>query len=307
MEMNILFSSDDNYARHLGVAMYSLMIHNQKAKMLNFFVVDNHISEDNLSKLKQVVDGFCNSTINFISFNSFAKELQLDMPWPISMSAYARLFAADLLPKDIERVLYLDCDMIITHDLTELWEYELGDYCIGAVQDQVSPKVKEAVGMNPRSPYFNSGMLLIELKKWRELNVCSRVMEFIKRHQGRVIHHDQGVINGIFCDNWLRLPLKYNVMTVHYLMSLPKIRLFYEDPSLFYSEQEIDSARFLPFILHYTPSFTSRPWEENCLHPLRSLYTLFNKRTPWHNESLSKDSAPWYLKMINWRYRNLPL
>lgn len=307
MEMNILFSSDDNYAQHLGVAMYSLMIHNKKAKKLNFFVVDNHISEDNLSKLKQVIEGFCNSTINFIPFDSYAKELQLDMPWPISMSAYARLFAADLLPKDMERVLYLDCDMVINHDLTELWEYELGDYCIGAVQDQVSPNVKEAVGMNPRSPYFNSGMLLVELKKWREHNVCSRAMEYIKKHQGRVIHHDQGVLNGIFCDNWLRLPLKYNVMTVHYLMSLPKIRHFYKDPSFFYSNQEADSARFFPFILHYTPSFTSRPWEENCLHPLRSLYSIILARTSWHNDSQFKDSAPWYIKIINWRYRNLPL
>lgn len=307
MEMNILFSSDDNYARHLGVAMYSLMTHNQKAEKLNFFVVDNHITDDNLAKLRQVVEGFCNSTLFFIPFDSYAKELQLDMPWPISMSAYGRLFAADLLSSDIDRVLYLDCDMIINHDLTELWEYDLGDYCIGAVQDQVSPKVKEAVGMNPRSPYFNSGMLLIELKKWRELNVCSRAMDFIKNHQGRVTHHDQGVLNGIFCENWLRLPLRYNVMTVHYLMPFLRIRHFYKDPSSFYSEQEVDASKSSPFILHYTPSFTSRPWEENCSHPLRSLYSIVIMRTPWANHTNPKDTTPWYLKIINWRYRNFPI
>lgn len=307
MEMNILFSSDDNYARHLGVAMYSLMIHHKKAKRLNFFVVDNHISEDNLSKLRQVVEGFSNSAITFIPFDSYLKELKLDMPWPISMSAYARLFAADLLSKDIDRVLYLDCDMIINHDLSELWEYDLSDYCIGAVQDQVSTKVKEAVGMNPNSPYFNSGMLLVDLKKWRELDVCSKAMDFIKQHKGRVTHHDQGVLNALFCNKWKRLPLKYNVMTVNYLMSLSKIHHFYKDQSSFYSEQEVDTSKFTPLILHYTPSFTSRPWEENCLHPLRSLYTIIINRTPWNKVSLSQESAPWYLRIINWRFRNLPI
>lgn len=305
--MNILFSSDDNYAQHLGVAMYSLMIHNQKAKKLNFFVVDNHISEDNLSKLKQVVEGFSNSTINFISFDSFAKELILDMPWPISLSAYARLFAAEILPKDIDRVLYLDCDMVINHDLSDLWNIDLQGKCIGAVQDQVRPSIKESVGLQYNDRYFNSGLLLVDLRQWRIQNIGNQALEFIRIHEGRVTHHDQGVLNGLLHTKWMRLPLKYNVMTIHYLMKQSDIVKYYKEYSEFYGQQEISFAINYPCIIHYTPSFTSRPWELNCKHPLRILYNAFLSKTPWMDYSLSPERIPWYIKIINYRYRNLPI
>lgn len=305
--MNILFSSDDNYARHLGVAIYSLMIHNQKAKKLNFFVVDNHISEDNLSKLKLVVDGFGNSTINFISFDSFARELILDMPWPISLSAYARLFAAEMLPDEIDRVLYLDCDMVINHDLAELWNIDLQGKCIGAVQDQVRPSIKDSVGLQSKDRYFNSGLLLVDLRQWRNQNIGKQALEFIRIHEGRITHHDQGVLNGILHDAWLRLPLRYNVMTIHYLMTQSRIVHYFEDFSDFYTHEEIIEAKYCPIVVHFTPSFTSRPWEQNCSHPLRVLYHIFISITPWKSCPLDKEMIPWYSRIINWRYRNISI
>lgn len=305
--MNILFSSDDNYAKHLGVAMYSLMIHTPKAKKLNFFIVDNHISGANVAKLKQVVRDFSNSNIRFISFDTFAKELVLDMPWPISMSAYARLFAAEMLPKELDRILYLDCDMVINHDLSELWNIDLQGKCIGAVQDQVSPKIKESVGLSSKDRYFNSGLLLIDLRKWRTLNIGKQAIDFIRLHGGRVIHHDQGVLNGLLHDNgWLRLPLKYNVMTIHYMMDQHKIVRYFSDFSVFYSQEEVSVAKYYPCVIHFTPSFTSRPWEQNCKHPLRALYNIFLYRTLW-SSSLDEERIPWYSRIINWRYRNLPI
>lgn len=302
--MNILFSSDDNYARHLGVAMYSLMIHNQKAKKLNFFVVDNHISEDNLSKLKQVVDGFCNSTINFIPFDSYAKELQLDMPWPISMSAYARLFTAEMLPKEIDRVLYLDCDMVINKELTELWNIDLQGNCVGAIQDQVKPDIKTAVNLSPFDMYFNSGFLLVDLFKWRMLDIGQRSKDFINSLHGRVLHHDQGVLNGVLKNSWTRLPLRYNVMTVYFLLSQSRIAYYYNDNSPFYSNAEITDAIYNPCIIHYTPSFTSRPWEDNCHHPLKSLYSIYLSQTPWKGVNKERERISLYLRWINWKYRN---
>lgn len=306
MEMNILLSSDDNYARHLGVTMYSLMAHHRKAERLRFFVVDNCISSDNLSKLKSLVDAFPNSEIELIPLETYTKNLKLDMPWPISISAYARLFAAEMLSKDIDRVLYLDCDMIINSELTELWNYELGDNCIGAVQDQVSVNVKRSVGLSPDDKYFNSGLLLIDLKRWRDLGIGDRAMSFIRAHQGRVTHHDQGVLNGILKNSWTKLPLRFNVMTIHYLMSQNKVIHYFNDHSDFYSLEDVQNAKCWPCVVHYTPSFTSRPWEMNCRHPLSSLYRIFLSQTPWNNFPCQPDKAPWYLKIINWRYLNIP-
>lgn len=304
--MNLLLSSDDNYARHLGVAMYSLLAHNKKASQIQFFIVANEISQENISKLKHIVHLFENASLHFIDSDSYIKHMHLDMPWPISMSAYARLFTAEMLSKDIDRVLYLDCDMIINHDLSELWNYDLKGNCIGAVQDLVSPKVKVSVGMDPLLPYFNSGMLLVDLRKWRELNVGQRAVDFIKEHHGYVIHHDQGVLNGVLKGQWLRLPFKYNVMTVHYLLTRQEIQHYYKDEASFYDEDEVLDAKFNPYIIHYTPSFTSRPWQENCLHPLRSLYHITLLHTNWRGVNLEKNHLAWYQRLIYWRYLNLP-
>lgn len=304
--MNILFSSDNNYARHLGVAMYSLMAHNQKAEKINFYVIENQITTDNQSKINQLVCGFRNSTISFIPFESFAKELKLDLPWTISLSAYARLFVATLLPTSIERILYLDCDMVVNGDLSELWNYDLNNNCIGAVQDQVFPYIKTSVGLSEDAPYFNSGLLLIDLVKWRSLQIGDKCSQFINRFKGKVIHHDQGVLNGIFQGHWIRLPLKYNVMTVHHFFSKKQIKKYYRDYSVFYDDAVIEDAISNPIIIHFTPSFTTRPWEKNCMHPLRNIYRYFLFETPWHQDVLAPDHNPWYIRLINWRYRNLP-
>lgn len=304
--MNILLSSDDNYASHLGVVMYSLMIHNSKAEKLNFFVVCNGVSTDNLSKLKSLVQHFINSNLFLIPFDSYVKDLHLDMSWPISLSAYARLFAAELLPTEIKRVLYLDCDMVVNADLAELWNFDLEGNSIAAVQDQMFPSIKKSIGIPPQIPYFNSGLLLIDLSKWRELDFGKRCFDFISKYNGRVIHHDQGVLNGLFWGRWTRLPLRYNVMTIHFFLNQKLIRKFFKDYSPFYDEVEIELAKSNPVILHYTPSYTSHPWEEHCRHPFRNLYFFYLNYTEWAGAPLSKDTRSWYQRLINWRYRSIP-
>lgn len=306
MEMNILFSADDNYARHLGMAMYSIMVHHKDADRINFYIVDNCISEDNKKKIFSLVDLFENSVASFISFNYYQEQLKLDMPWPISMSAYARLFAAELLPSHIQKIIYLDCDMIITNSIYDLWNVDLEGYCVGAVQDQVNSRIKSAVGLDSKQRYFNSGMLLVDLKKWREMNIGRQSLGFIKAHEGRVTHHDQGVLNGLLQGKWKRLPLKYNVMTIHYLMSLSRIKRYFGDAADFYDEKEVFISKNNPIIIHFTPSFTSRPWELNCKHPLRMEYIKVQDDTPWAGTKLEKEKSPWYLKLINWRYRTFP-
>jgi len=304
--MNILFSTDDKYAPILGVAICSLIEHNLSAEQLRFFIVDNCISEENRAKLEKVVEPYSHIEIQFISFDNYQKQLALDLPWPISMSAYARLFASEMIPGDVDRLLYLDCDMVVNQDLSDLWQYDLGEYYLGAIQDLVFPTIKTAIGLSSEDAYFNSGLLLVDLKKWREMDISGSCLDFIKQKKGRVIHHDQGVLNRIFANKWKRLPIRFNVMTIHYTMSLDKVKKYFNDYSTFYSEQEIALAKQYPSILHFTPSFTTHPWETGCKHPRRSLFFTMLEKTPWKGLPLSKPTTPWYVRIIDWRYRTLP-
>ena len=304
--MNVLFSSDDNYARHMGVAMVSLLSHNTDVEKIRLFVIDNHISKSNIEKLNLIVDRFENAEISYIPFETFENQLHLDLAWPISLSSYARLFVAEVLPADVNRVLYLDCDVIINGSLSEFWNTDLDGMCLGAIQDMVPSHSKEAVGLLADQPYFNAGVLLFDLTLWRQLGIGSACLDYIASHGGRVTHHDQGVLNGILKGQWKRLPLNYNVMTIHFMMSHDKSKKIFPDASSFYTKAEIANAISRPFILHFTPSFTSHPWERNCKHPMRSLYVDVLKMTPWKDYPLEKDKNPWYVRFLNWRYRELP-
>lgn len=305
--MNILFSSDDNYARHLGVAIYSILSHNKLVNKIHFYVINNRIDSLNIDKLETVVRGFENADITFISFEGFENQLHLNLAWPISISSYARLFIGDMLPDKVERILYLDCDVVVNGSLEELWNLELNGNILGAVQDTIPSKTKASVGLLPSQPYFNAGVLLIDLVQWRLNRMGKKCLDFIESHKGSVTHHDQGVLNGLLANQWERIPIKYNVMTIHYMMSPAKVKKFFNDASDFYGSEEIKIAKNYPIILHFTPSFTVRPWEINCAHPYRKLYNNYLDFTPWSGTSSVKAIIPWYVCLLNLRYRYLPI
>lgn len=305
-QLRVLFSSDDNYAQHLGAAIYSLIAHNSNFEEIQIYVIDNDISAANKEKLECISNHFSNSKIIWLPFAEWKGKLNLNMAWDISLSSYARLFLAELLPKDVDRILYMDCDMIVCDSLMALWNADLQGKVLGAVQDDISDSTKAAVGLLPQDPYFNAGLLLVNLVEWRAQGMGEACLDFIHRHEGMVIHHDQGVLNGVLKDKWYRLPVECNLMTIHYMFNLEQIQRYYGDHAVFYTTEEIEKAKQKPVILHYTPSFTSRPWVKGCAHPEAQKYWAAVKKTPWKGAKPEAEHSKWYVRLINWRYRKLP-
>ncbi len=306
LTLNVLFSSDNAYAQHLGAAMCSLLEHNAEFKTINIYIIENNIAQDAREKLIAITRAYANANIFWIPFEAWEKQLKLNMISHISISSYARLFVASMLPLCVDRVLYLDCDMIVTGSLLDFWNTDLAGNVLGAVQDQVGGPNKTGVGMAEDEPYFNAGMLLIDLEKWRQLQIGEKCLRFIEEHGGRVPHHDQGTLNGVLKGQWLRLPLAYNLMTIHYIFTQKQIKKYFQDPAQFYEDAEIAFAKAHPMILHYTPSFTSRPWVKGCAHPLKGKYWDAVKQTPWADAVPEKNKTPIYIRMVEWRYRSLP-
>lgn len=301
----VIYSSDDNYAQHMGVSIYSLMVHNQEFKEIRIYIIDNQISTENKQKLRRMVDIFQNTKLIWIDFFKWRKMLHLKMEWKISISSYGRLFISSMIPDKIERVLYLDCDLLICDSLKELWNFDLKGNIVGAVQDAVNDETKEAIGLRAEQPYFNAGMLLIDINKWRAADIEKAAVKFISEHRGKVRHHDQGVLNGVLKEKWVRVPVRYNLMTIHYVYDLRKIKKYFDDHAEFYSECELVTGRRKPVILHFTPSFTTRPWVGNCVHPLKEKYWDTLQKTPWKDAKQEKDNRKLYVKLIEWRYRCL--
>lgn len=306
--INVVFSSDNNYAQHMGVAIYSLLLNNREFLKVNIYVIDNHIEDKNKKNLTDMVMKFENAEIIWIDFEILAQHLQLNMgEWKISISSYARLFIGSILEEEVERVLYLDCDMLVQESLKDVWNIDMKGYVLAAVQDTVGIVSKRNIGLEKETAYFNAGMLLIDVQAWREHNIEEKCLDFINERNGRVTHHDQGVLNGIFSGNFLRLPVQYNLMTIHYIWKRESILKYFGETAEYYTEDEINQARKMPVILHFTPSFTSRPWCKDCKHPLKKYYWQYIKHTPWVDAMPQKSKDKWYVKIIAWKYRHFPV
>lgn len=303
MKLNIAYSSDDNYAQHVGVSMTSLFDNNRNFDEITVYIIENKISKLNKEKLQKIAKDY-NRNLIFINFEEYEMKLHLDIGNSISVSAYSRLFLADIV-NEIDKIIYMDCDSVINGSLYELWSTDLENYYVAGVLDTVSNETKLKVGMSENDNYINSGMLLINLKQWRMDNIQKKFIEFINYYNGNVFHHDQGVINGVLKEKILILHPKYNAMTTFYTMSLKNIMKYY-NMNEYYNEYEIMEARKEGVFIHYTPVFVKRPWIKGCKHPLKEIYIKYLKVTPWKDSPMWKDKRSIGEKFVSTLYNTLP-
>jgi lipopolysaccharide biosynthesis glycosyltransferase len=304
MDLNVVYASDNRYAQHVGVSMTSLFENNLDFKNINIYLIDNNISSENKNKLTWICKKY-KRTIEFINFDYIGKKLKLNINNSISISSYSRLFLSTVLDESIEKVIYLDCDSIINGSLIELWKKDLSNYYVAGVCDSVSEDTKIKVNMDKDAPYINAGMLLINLKKWREHNIEEKFLEFIDSYKGQVFHHDQGTINGVLNEKIFILHPKYNAMTPFFTMKRREIVEYY-GLTEFYSENELTEAIRNPIFVHFTPAFVNRPWIKGCKHPLSSLYKKYLDLTPWEGTKPFNDRRSKGEKTIAFLYNYLP-
>ena len=303
--MIVVYSSDENYAQHMAVSMVSLFRIHTKVEKLSVFVISNGISKACCTKLEVLAKSY-NRTITWLDFKPFEEKLSLDMEWPISISSYARLFLAEMLPHWCDRVLYLDCDTIVCDDLTALWELDMQEHPVAGVKDTVNADFKRRVGLSPNDPYINAGILLIDLDLWRKHDIQNQFLSFINQRNGRVTHHDQGVINGVFSQNKLILSPRYNAMTPLFTHSYKRLVEFFRLND-FYSESQIMDAVRKPAIIHFTPEYVGRVWEKGCKHPHVDLYRNYLEQTPWKGNITDPEPLSLKLRILYWMYQNLPI
>lgn len=136
----------------------------------------------------------------------------------ISIASYARFFLASVIPESYDRVLYLDYDTIIMDTLVNLWKIDLDGFMVAGVQDTVDKYFLKKIGLTQNDLYVNAGIILINLSLWRSHNLEQKFMDFIKKYDGNVPHHDQGTINAV-CN-------KKNIQ-YEYLLSTGNFRNWY--------------------------------------------------------------------------------
>lgn len=289
--LTITYATDNGYAQHVAVSLYSLYNSTKRPDSIKVYILDNNLTEFHRSNLLNTAMKF-NQELEFIDIGDIETRLPAGIDTAnLSISTYCRLFVTQLLPADIDHLLYLDCDTIINDDITEIADFIPTDdsWYVAGVEDTMYPCMKEGVGLTRDALYLNAGVLLINLKRWRADNVIDKFSKFINIHNNKVPHLDQGVINGVFKSGKLRLPLRYNVQAPIFAIRKRADILKFFSLDDFYDSDSIISARKKPVIIHYTSFFLERPWFRFCLHPYKGLYRQILKLTPYANAGLQKD------------------
>ncbi len=302
--LHIAVASDENYARFVATLIVSTAKHNSNFNKVSFHLLANGITPTTLSKLEEVTDRYENCRLEIHDISNLAERLGIEVPATIALTSYARLFMADIIPDEISRILYLDTDIIVNDDLAELWNAQLSDNYMGGCLDVFEGTgSKTAVGLNPDAPYVNAGVLLIDLDEWRKNDLSREFMDFLFQHDGKVHHHDQGIINGVCKGHLLLLPPQYNMHSTVY--SHP-YWLISKITKPYYTEEEYRNAIANPAIIHFTEGFYNRPWKKNCKHPMRQLFIASQKETPWIDFPLQPDTRSVAVKLLSFAFLHFP-
>ena len=298
--MHIVYACDDYYGEFLATSMVSLF-RNHRNHEIHIYILDCGICKETKNKLQYLCNEY-KKEISFVLVSEYINRLPLNMgERKISIASYARLFLTSILPKEVDRILYLDCDTLVNGSLDGLWSKDLKDKLVGGVGDTVDLFFKEKLGLSGKEIYINAGVLLIPLATWRLEGLEEKFMETIKIFEGNVPHHDQGVLNLVCANRKLVLPLKYNVTSNIYSFSRSSLLKMYEMKT-FYKEKEMEESKINPSIIHFTAGIVGRPWHEKCKHPKKYLYYFNRSLTPWEDRKLEKDNKNLQVKAFEFLY-----
>lgn len=255
--MDIVFNIDNGYARHMCVTMLSILDTNKSVDFC-FHVMTFDLSKENRLYIVNLANKY-NASVKFYDVDvNLLKDFPIGASTgnpKLSYATYLRLFIADMLPESVEKVLFLDCDIVVINSLIPIWNTDITNYCLAAVTDYGMAEELGAKRMKIGDSYryFNAGVLLINLTRLREMDFLHSVISFVKDNKDIIKLHDQDILNGMFYDRRLVLSDRWNMMC------------------------NTDNTKDYT-IIHFAGM---KPWYIECPHPLKDVYYKYLNQTQW--------------------------
>lgn len=229
MRNAIVLACDNSYMDKLETTIKSICAHNKNIK---FYILNENLPIEWFRLMTKRLSYFNSEILNIkVSGDSFKK---FNCPSThIKYQTYFRYLIPEYVEED--RVLYLDCDMIVTDSLDELFNMELNGCPVGAVAD-----------LPTTDSGFNAGLLLIDNAYWKENHILNQLMDLTVQYHNQV-YADQGILNMLFKDRWYRLSLTYNLQVGSD-----------SQENLVGNIVWYDLFNGIPKVIHYT--YTHKPW-----------------------------------------------
>ena len=307
--MNILYQSDENYAPFMDVSIYSLLKNNEHIDAITIYIIDDGISAQSKQKIATEIIGFGRS-YEFIDAREIMSDSRLkDYPQYAgsrkNAHSFLKLFAGNILPETVSRILYIDCDTLVLDRLDDLISYDLHGNTLGMAMDCLVVEKKEMIGLSPDDRYYNSGVILFDLSKWREINAEERVLRHAMHHSYGTV--DQDLLNVEFRNDIQCLPIRYNYQPFH-LVYQNKVyfRYFPHKEGVYYTPNEIDSARNRICIMHFFRYIGEQPWHANNVHPCTPYFDAYLKETQFKGYTKKSANKGFVFQAEKMMYKIIP-
>ena len=286
----VVFAADDNYVPQLTTTIYSAMKNASRNRHYDVVVLQRNIAWDKQERLRDFFSSFPNMTLRFTNVDRMVSGYQLTTNnQHISVETYYRFLIQSILPF-YDKVLYLDSDIIVSGDIAELYDTQLGDNLLAAVHDidflgNLNVKhgkrmqyAKTVLGMKHPYDYFQAGVLLLNTAAMRKRYTIAQWLRYAS--DDRLIYNDQDVLNVHCAGKVMYLPWEWNV--VHDCANRVANVFSYAPNDVF---DAYLASRNNPRIIHYA-GFV-KPWTDpDC--DFASIYWRYARETPFYERLLKR-------------------
>lgn len=269
--IDVMVVADHGFVMQCGVMLMSLCSSNKDSQVNIHLMTDETFTNEDRTDIENIVK-YVNAQ-NTLSVNVITDDMLGD--WDNGHSYYTkhvffRLFI-DLLPSNIDRVLYLDSDIIVRNHLSELWDIDLSGFAVAGAPDASEQGFSHGF-VRGNDVYFNAGVLLMNLTYWRENHCKDILFSYINEHRAELRLNEQDAMNIIFKETKKHLDIKYNLQPI----------ALYKDKYITFPWQkygaEFRNAQINPSIIHFAGA---RPWEKGCTHPYKEEWYKYQRMTKW--------------------------
>lgn len=285
-KINICFVTDENYAPHTAVTICSILKNAKSDETFHFYIFNHNIKEKTKEKIKKIENK--RSNIDFIDVSSVISQYCAlkQVHAHISKTSYLKFAIADLLPS-LDKVLYLDGDIIVKSSLYDLYNINLGNHLIGAVEDVgYTYWSKHNDDLKLKFRCMNSGVMVINCPLWRNEKLSQKLLE--NAQDMNDFGQDQPVLNLVMRDRILFLPFKWNVQDTFFRDEIE----LKDRPE----RSEIEQVKKWPAIIHYT--FVRKPWADPTMNKAGE-YWKYYKISPFYDKKTYLWAKEKYCKKKN--------
>lgn len=211
--IHVAFNIDDSYVKYCAVTLTSLFENNLN-EQFSAYILGRHVSADGERLLRRVAEKYHQQVFIYpIEDKLISHFPSLGPDSHISLATYLRLFLSDVVPPETNKVLYLDCDLLVNGPIADLWNIDLTNHSVGCVEDQWSGVAEkyELLDYHPRYSYFNAGVMLVNLDYWRNHRLVNRFTDYVATHADKLQFADQDVLNAVLHESKLLIPMRWNL------------------------------------------------------------------------------------------------